>query len=229
LKTVLLLTVALCIVGCAPAARPVVPIVEHFDSPPLNKIASAELGETILDKGTKITQDAIILDAPLSVGNELLWKKFTIPPEVLLARDESNRERFYYAQSVTVAVFPDSHLEDGGIKVSLDGKKWAVFRGANVEAMSFDPPASCHRKSLAMTDRPSFRQELVYDGRVGPSVKFLYREVQNDFARPAFTQEVQYDLSESNVIGFKGARIKIIQATNTLIQYQVLASFPNQE
>ena len=60
---------------------------------------------------------------------------------------------------------------------------------------------------------------------MGSNLKFIYREYINDMARPAFNQELQYDLNESNIIGFKGLRIEVIKATNTNIQYKVLSSF----
>lgn len=44
-------------------------------------------------------------------------------------------------------------------------------------------------------------------------------------ARPAFNQELQYDLNESNTVGFKGLRMEIVNATNTSIEYKVLSSF----
>ena len=47
--------------------------------------------------------------------------------------------------------------------------------------------------------------------------------------RLPFTQEVQYDLSESSTIGFKGARIEIAEATNTYLSYKVIESFPDPE
>lgn len=73
---------------------------------------------------------------------------------------------------------------------------------------------------------PSINKELIYNGRIENQLKFIYREFSNEgFARAAFTQEVQYDLNESNVIGFKGARIKIVKATNREIEYEVLSHF----
>jgi len=44
--------------------------------------------------------------------------------------------------------------------------------------------------------------------------------------RQPFSQEVLYDLSEGNIIGFKGARIEIIEATNFNLKYKVIKSFP---
>ena len=76
-------------------------------------------------------------------------------------------------------------------------------------------------------DLPSFKQELVYNGRVGKNLKIIYREFSNNMARGAFSQEAQYDLSVSDIIAFKGARLKILNATNELIEYQVLSHFEN--
>jgi hypothetical protein len=68
-------------------------------------------------------------------------------------------------------------------------------------------------------------QEFIYNGKVNNAIKFTYREFVNDLARPAFTQDLQYDLNESNIIGFRGLRIEIILATNTNIKYKVLNNF----
>ena len=56
-------------------------------------------------------------------------------------------------------------------------------------------------------------------------MKFLYREFSGNTNRAPFAQEVTYDLNEGEVIGFKAARFRIMKATNTEIQYQVLEPF----
>jgi hypothetical protein len=71
----------------------------------------------------------------------------------------------------------------------------------------------------------SFIQELVYNGVVNNYLKFIYREFTDNMARPAFTQELQYDVSKSKIIGFKGVRLEVIDADNTSIEYKVLKSF----
>ena len=78
---------------------------------------------------------------------------------------------------------------------------------------------------------PSLQQELIYNGRIENNLKFVYRELasQNSggsIMRSPFQQEVQYDLNESDVIGFKGARVQIINATNRNVTYKVLEHFP---
>ncbi|MDA7768949.1 hypothetical protein N8936_02535 [Porticoccaceae bacterium] len=71
----------------------------------------------------------------------------------------------------------------------------------------------------------NFKQELIYNGRVGDGLKFIYREFAGDLARPSFTQSIQYDLSKSNLIGFKDGELEIIEATNTEISYTVRSNF----
>jgi len=52
-------------------------------------------------------------------------------------------------------------------------------------------------------------------------VTILYREFLGNLARPAFSQELHFDLSEGNEIGYKGARFKILKANNLGITYLV--------
>jgi len=41
-------------------------------------------------------------------------------------------------------------------------------------------------------------------------------------ARPAFFQDLKYDLSEGNDIKFKSLKIKVLEATNSKISFQVI-------
>ncbi|MFK0299267.1 hypothetical protein ACIQTU_08600 [Brevundimonas sp. NPDC090276] len=67
----------------------------------------------------------------------------------------------------------------------------------------------------------SFRRELIYSGVTQGTVSIEYREFINDMARPAFSQTLRYDLAQSDVIGFRGARFQILDATNIDIRYKV--------
>jgi hypothetical protein len=69
------------------------------------------------------------------------------------------------------------------------------------------------------------KSELIYNGRVGDALRFIYREFYDDMARPSFTQEIQYDLGISTIVGFKSAKLEIFEATNTKISYQVISHF----
>ncbi len=70
--------------------------------------------------------------------------------------------------------------------------------------------------------KDSFKTELVYTGGNNKSINLMYREFKNDFARPAFTQDLKYDISDDPIIGFKGARFEVIKAGNSGLTYKVL-------
>lgn len=82
-------------------------------------------------------------------------------------------------------------------------------------------------KKLKVEDRSEdyFKQEFIYNGRVNNSLKFIYREFSEDIARPSFTQEVQYDLNQSSIIGFKNLSMEILKATNQEIEYRIITPF----
>jgi hypothetical protein len=67
-----------------------------------------------------------------------------------------------------------------------------------------------------------FRRELVYSGSSKDGIQILYREYLDDKARPAFSQQLTYDLASGAEIGFGGARLKVIEATNVGIKFVVL-------
>lgn len=72
------------------------------------------------------------------------------------------------------------------------------------------------------------RMELIYGGVANDIVKITYREFNltgyDAYARPAFSQELQYDLKQSKIITFKQTKLEVISAANDKIVYKVLQS-----
>ncbi len=73
-----------------------------------------------------------------------------------------------------------------------------------------------------------FRREILYSGGSKGTLHLQYREFMNDLARPAFSQELSYDLADGNEIGFKGARIRVLKLSNVGLRYVVLKALPDQ-
>lgn len=80
-------------------------------------------------------------------------------------------------------------------------------------------------KEVIVESDANFLSEFIYGGRYEEKVKFVYREFSNSNNRPDFTQEVEYDLSESPEIRYRDLRIEIIEATNLEIKYKLLRNF----
>jgi uncharacterized lipoprotein NlpE involved in copper resistance len=70
-----------------------------------------------------------------------------------------------------------------------------------------------------------FQQTIEYAGKSGDILQFTYSEFKDGMARDAFTREFQIDLSESNVMAYKGAIVEINKATNSEITYTVKRYF----
>ena len=71
----------------------------------------------------------------------------------------------------------------------------------------------------------TFQQSIEYAGRDDDNLKFTYSEFTDGFARQAFTREFQIDYSKGDVAAYKGAIIKIHDATNVNIVYEVIRNF----
>jgi hypothetical protein len=72
-----------------------------------------------------------------------------------------------------------------------------------------------------------FKRTVLYQGLSKGSIKISFREFVKDMARPAFTQDVSYDLEADGtaLIAFKGMRVKVLKASGSSITYQVAKPF----
>lgn len=75
---------------------------------------------------------------------------------------------------------------------------------------------------FAIADKESISQELVYSGCSGNMIFIKYREYYKvSFARDAFTQDLQFDLTKGNIIRFKDMTIKVHNANNEYIEFEI--------
>jgi len=70
----------------------------------------------------------------------------------------------------------------------------------------------------------SATQQLIYSGKSGTVIRIMYREFANQLARPAFSQDLTYDLAESPIITFRDTKIEVKEASNSNIRFLVLKS-----
>ena len=80
-------------------------------------------------------------------------------------------------------------------------------------------------KVVFMYQANTFQQSIEYAGRNDDNLKFTYSEFTDGFARQAYTREFQIDFSKGDVTAYKGAIIKIHEATNINIIYEVIRNF----
>jgi len=214
---------------------------EVIDFPQLGQITTGELGRTLAAWGVRSERPAIELLKPWQYAEEkgglypmpAFTFKAGIGPLVARATHKKTNEtwdcfRFDYVRG-------DSWLLDDAGQAS-EGKADLCRRGDQFKDyghLVLMPDSSNRRPfdaefvetTVEDYSAPADVQEFVYNGRVGDAVKFVYREFKNNYARPAFTQDVQYDLSQSDEIGFLNLRLRVLEATNTSITYVVIQNF----
>lgn len=84
-----------------------------------------------------------------------------------------------------------------------------------------------YAKGELIIPRPDAKKaELLYQGYSSKILKLSYREYMNDFARPAYFQDVTYDITEfPTTVTFRTVRIKVLKADNNGLRYQILSGF----
>ncbi|MCG8991061.1 hypothetical protein LH427_02870 [Laribacter hongkongensis] len=215
--------------GCTSVPYNYRPTETTFSSPKIGQEATAELGEPILDAGAIRESDAIKINKEFSI------KEKKIRPGTIEKMGEDGDYEYYspYYTNSLIPVIADSVLgvptsSSLRIKIKKSDNNFCVF--------STGIDQTCHsdidfKRTTVKTQIPkTVRRTLIYNGKVNNKLKIGYREFRveylaGDVARPAFSNEVEYDLNESKTIGYAGARIKILNATNNKITYQVIENF----
>jgi hypothetical protein len=223
----LLLCLASAVSGCVTRKAAILAAFERIDSPALNEEKVVEVGDVLLAKGELYTLPAVRLINQVQSGDGFLLKKFIQPPGVLVARSEDRWFTYFYSDNFAVydALIGTMKQLGGLARLKTNESKFFLFsEGTAITTTPKPQPQVELTRSIDKTKR-TFKQELIYNGRAGDQVKMLYREFTDDLIRGDFSQEVQYDLREGAEIGFKGARIVIVEATNQKLRYHVARSF----
>ena len=105
-------------------------------------------------------------------------------------------------------------------KIATYTRSWGGCLGPGV---MLPPGATFKDGYIEQYSGESFQEDLIYTGKSGNTIHISYREYKRDFARPAFFQELQYDLNESQLITFKSYTVKVLEATNQFIKYIVVS------
>jgi len=209
--------------GCVSVATNYSPETTDISEPPLNAVNTAYVGDSMLRQGQFTLHDAMLLHADVDVG---ILNPYTLKRGYYLKRGEDEQSEFYQPSrypgggAIEKAALADPPK---AVQASKVGTKLCVVTIFNAAACTNH--AEFERAKQPAATANSFQQTLIYSGRVGNKIKAGYREYSNNLARPAFNNDVEYDLTETRVIGYKGARIEVLDATNEYIRYKVIQNF----
>lgn len=220
MKYVIIFSFYLVLTGCSTQIK--LTEANNFSTtiPPINSVNEVEIGTSLVSKETGYKYKAL-----------KLLKKSKIKTGYIL-KDVKEGEVFindFYTSKYDLysAINPTSSGLIYGIALPKSGGKAITFNktGSGITYSKDNMTLEYVEILTPIPKKEYFKQDFIYNGKVGNAIKFTYREYANDLARPAFTQDLQYDMTESNIIGFRGLRIEIISATNIKIKYKVLSYY----
>lgn len=217
----LVCSVGLLLGGCATPTYNYQPESISISEPPINSTNTSQVGDEMLNQGKYQQAEALYLSQP----NSVRWA-YTLHPGFYRKTGDDATGEFFLPSSGPQA----GHIERAGL---ADPWKAVMLKKEqpNLCVVTVLNVAACvngegvERRKQRIVSQDSFQQTLIYSGKVGNKINIGYREFSNNNARPAFNNNVEYDLSESKTIGYKGAQLEIIEATNQTITYRVLKNF----
>lgn len=236
-KLIVLLSFAGLVSGCAttPQMQPITFQSKLINSPELNVVTEGEIGLTIVSKTFSKNIPTIIVENSISeyrkqpATNNRWSGTLELPAGHYQVRTEDENGWYYPVNGrglykSTAANFPCTVC---GIFIpkSEPNATYTYYyyeqtgsSGIEVGKNNLNLPKS----NMPIVSEGSTKIELIYGGLSQKVISISYREFKNDFARPAFTQELKYDLNDGDVIGFRGARFQVLKASNTVLTYKVL-------
>lgn len=187
--------------------------------PAIGEETTARPGDNLLEQGTQTEHDAIELTVPVTYA---ALGSFVLPAGRYLKTGQTTMyEAFVAEESMGAVVSGGESL----LEVTLGNSgKTSIMKTMSGKLYGADNPPFRRIKAIVL-DRASFQQTLIYNGKVGSRITLSYREFSGGMARGAFTNTAEYDLSESKIIGYQGAQIEVIEATNQLIRYRLVSNF----
>lgn len=192
----------------------------EVSKPPLNSVSTAYVGDELLSQGKFYDYDALIVNNQTSISG------YDVPVGHYLKLGEGDSTATYspIAKSGGAVTVKSFFYDPPGTLMTKKQSANELCVVSIYSALTCDT-ADFVEKRIMVFDDDSFQQTLIYSGKVGQKINIGYRERSSSQARPAFNNDVEYDLSESNVIGYKGAKLEIIEATNEYIRYRVISNF----
>jgi hypothetical protein len=209
----------------------------YFLTPSIGESMTAEVGESLYQEGIKTTSKryrAILKEGATSKMDRgyVLTVKAGAEGQMLM-RPESHLPLLCFMTHGTgiLGVFGDNNV----VGCLVDSSNSQVFDASMFQSygnrfkLSNPVPYEVKVAETTVENREDFYVDVLYQGVSKGEVKISYREFSSGVARPAFTQDVSYELEPNGTatIGFKGMRIKILKATSQNLQYVLEQPMPS--
>lgn len=217
-KILLVLVLALFQVGCASMKYNYQPKVSNLDFPPLNQETTVYLGEAMLVQGQQMDLEV------LKVKELAKSLCFDVQPG-LYEKKGFDAEKDYFSHIGDSATVIVGALCDPvqGMYVDKKSKDLCII---TISGQTVCMSANYEIGEVQLTGENSFQRNLIFSGFDGKKVNFMYVERQG--FQTGLSHNISYDISKNKIIGYRGAKIKVISYTNESITYVVLQNFSDR-
>lgn len=216
--------------GCAGTPAPnYTPTSTQVSFPDIGRETTVSLGEDMLKQGIYTETDGVEISEENNIKGYKLSPGFY--PQIAVDKDYT-----YHSYGNSRAMDGSGYLiaakdflglplaMPGSIRFAKSKQETCIIIGG-ISAPSCDTEHGFQRVRRPALSERDFQQTLIYSGRVGDKIKIGYREMSGGYARAAFSNEAEYDLSTSDEIAYRGARLRVLEADNLKIRYIVLSNF----
>lgn len=185
---------------------------QHITRPEIGTVQTKEVGEPLFEMITARTYDGITFAPGTRIVDQV---QFTIEPTgpfFLTSSPTASDERYCGPALAVHNIWGD--LSGPPIPEYCIAGSTLRERGTKFT-----------RQAVTKVEADNFQRQLLYEGKVGNELRLSYREFRGDLARPAFSQELTFDLGGGSIVGIKGARLEVLEVNNLGIRYRMLQPF----
>ncbi len=204
------------VASCVTVKRNAAPLdIQQISEPEIGVPVTVSVGEQMVRQGTIAEEKVLIVHEKAGGGF------YTVPAGEYLHVGYDEKDNFYDKGGITKAA-----IADPPSAIAVEKGQTSRLRVVTVYSYAPESYEASFAEGTRLSKRhDSFQQTLIYSGRIGSKVNISYREFSNNTARPAFNNDVEYDLDSSKVIGYKGARLEILDANNSSITFKLISNF----
>lgn len=222
-KIFLIAFFSLVLSGCNTMTYNYVPESKQISYPGLNIITKTFIGDDMVRQGTETATDVIYFPQTTVLSGGV---DYTVHAGEYPKVGEDQNYLFFGLNELKLGISVAKSTFAGipvGMRTDKKDNELCILVSGGGSLCESNILFSYQKKNI--TRQNDFQRILIYNGKVGNKINIGYREFNKDFSRPAYSNNVEYDLSDSKFIRYKGAEIEILNVTNQYIEYKVISNF----
>lgn len=197
------------------------------ESPPIGSQASTPVGGTVFSQFRYWSKIGYRLDAPVNssfmLGQVAAAQGDSLVRAVVDGKTAFCTERRTYFDPVVGPHRTTCFIDPVG---SGTFTKMTAAPGVVWLEKDLPSPVGYSKSEQIFPRSDSFKYELLYQGVSGKTIRLSYREFLDDLARPAYFQDVSYDIGTLPVtLTFRTVKLEVFSADNNALSYRVLSGF----